>query len=195
VGRDGIDGKAADYKALATKIKDANPDLIYFGGITQNNARQLLKDIRAAGITVPFMGPDGILESAFIEAAGADIADALVTTDQLDAGDIVKFGADHYAIADAGVPTGFGPELALFGAGTVVVGVVLPELAVDHVEVLVREEIIDLKPEFSNQEYFRRNQQTLLMSSSSSSSCIICRRLLLRSSRKLSCSLPDLFTE
>ena len=80
VGRDGIDGKAADYKALATKIKDANPDLIYFGGITQNGAGQLLKDIRAAGITAPFMGPDGILESAFIEAAGADIADGVYGT-------------------------------------------------------------------------------------------------------------------
>jgi len=80
VGRDGIDGKAADYKALATKIKDTNPDLIYYGGITQNNAGQLLKDIRAAGITAPFMGPDGILESAFIEAAGADIAEGVYGT-------------------------------------------------------------------------------------------------------------------
>jgi branched-chain amino acid transport system substrate-binding protein len=80
VGRDGIDGKAADYKALATKVKDANPDLIYFGGITQNGAGQLLKDIRAAGITVPFMGPDGILESAFIEAAGADVAEGVYGT-------------------------------------------------------------------------------------------------------------------
>ena len=79
-GRDGIDGKAADYKALATKIKDTNPDLIYYGGITQNNAGQLLKDIRAAGITAKFMGPDGILESAFIEAAGADIAEGVYGT-------------------------------------------------------------------------------------------------------------------
>ncbi|MBL8058091.1 MAG: branched-chain amino acid ABC transporter substrate-binding protein [Anaerolineales bacterium] len=80
VGRDGIDGKAADYKALATKIAGTNPDLIYYGGITQNNAGQLLKDIRAAGITAMFMGPDGILESAFIEAAGADIAEGVYGT-------------------------------------------------------------------------------------------------------------------
>ncbi len=79
-GRDGIDGKAADYKALATKIAGTNPDMIYFGGITQNNAGQVLKDIRAAGITAPFMGPDGILEKAFIDAAGADIADGTYAT-------------------------------------------------------------------------------------------------------------------
>lgn len=80
VGRDGIDGKASDYKALATKIAGTSPDLIYFGGITQNNAGQLLKDIRAAGITAMFMGPDGILESAFIEAAGADVAEGVYGT-------------------------------------------------------------------------------------------------------------------
>ncbi len=80
VGRDGIDGKAADYKALATKIAGTSPDLIYYGGITQNNAGQLLKDIRAAGITAMFMGPDGILESAFIEAAGADVAEGVYGT-------------------------------------------------------------------------------------------------------------------
>ncbi len=79
-GRDGIDGKAADYKALATKIAGTNPDLIYYGGITQNNAGQLLKDIRAAGIKAPFMGPDGILEKAFIDAAGADVAEGTYGT-------------------------------------------------------------------------------------------------------------------
>src|SRR5690606_14490152 len=49
VGREGIDGKAADYRALAAKIVDLNPDLVYYGGITQNNAGQLWKDIRSEG--------------------------------------------------------------------------------------------------------------------------------------------------
>jgi branched-chain amino acid transport system substrate-binding protein len=80
LGRDGIDGKAADYKALATKIKSTNPQAIYFGGITQQNAGQLLKDIRAAGIKSIFMGADGILEQAFIDAAGADIANGVLAT-------------------------------------------------------------------------------------------------------------------
>jgi branched-chain amino acid transport system substrate-binding protein len=80
LGRDGIDGKAADYKALATKIKGTNPQAIYFGGITQQNAGQLLKDIRAAGIKSIFMGADGILEGAFIEAAGADVANGVLAT-------------------------------------------------------------------------------------------------------------------
>jgi branched-chain amino acid transport system substrate-binding protein len=80
LGRDGIDGKAADYKALATKIAGLNPDLIYFGGIVDNNAGQLLKDIRAAGITAMFMGPDGIQTQAFVDGAGADIAEGVYAT-------------------------------------------------------------------------------------------------------------------
>jgi branched-chain amino acid transport system substrate-binding protein len=79
VGRDGIDGKAADYRALAAKILDAGPDLVYYGGITQNNAGQLWKDIRGEGFEGMMMGPDGISETAFIEAAG-DAAEGTYAT-------------------------------------------------------------------------------------------------------------------
>ncbi len=78
-GYEGIDKKAQDYKALGTKIKSANPDLVYFGGITQNNAGLLLKDLRAAGFTGKFMGPDGIYEEAFLEAAGEAAEGAYIT--------------------------------------------------------------------------------------------------------------------
>jgi len=82
LGREGIDAKASDYKALMTKIKALNPDLIYFGGITQNNAGQLIKDMRNVGMTadkVKFMGPDGIYEQALVDAAGKD-ADGVYAT-------------------------------------------------------------------------------------------------------------------
>lgn len=78
-GYEGIDKKAQDYKALGTKIKDSNPDMVYFGGITQNNAGLLVKDLRAAGFTGKFMGPDGIYEDAFIEAAGEAAEGVYVT--------------------------------------------------------------------------------------------------------------------
>ena len=72
LGRDGIDGKATDYKALAEKIKAAAPELVYYGGITQNNAGQLWRDLRdALGTEVKLMGPDGIAESEFLKSAGA----------------------------------------------------------------------------------------------------------------------------
>ena len=80
LGRDGIDGKATDYKALADKIKAAGPDLVYYGGITQNNAGQLWRDLRDAMPDVALMGPDGIYESEFLAAAEAAADGTYITT-------------------------------------------------------------------------------------------------------------------
>jgi branched-chain amino acid transport system substrate-binding protein len=79
LGRDGIDGKATDYKALAEKVKGTNPDLVYFGGITQNNAGQLWRDLRDAMPDVKLMGPDGIYEAEWIEAAAASAEGSYIT--------------------------------------------------------------------------------------------------------------------
>lgn len=69
---EGIDPKASNYKSLATKVRASRADLVYFGGTTQNNAGQIAKDLRAAGVDAPLMVPDGCFETAFIDAAGAD---------------------------------------------------------------------------------------------------------------------------
>lgn len=82
LGHEGIDARATDYKALMNKIKALNPDMIYFGGITQNNAGQLIKDMRNVGMTqdkVKFMSPDGTYEQALIDAAGKDAEGVLAT--------------------------------------------------------------------------------------------------------------------
>jgi branched-chain amino acid transport system substrate-binding protein len=69
MGRASVKGTEADYRDLATKIKDAHPDLIFFGGIAQQQPGKLLADIRAAGITAPFMGGDGLTDPAFLKEA------------------------------------------------------------------------------------------------------------------------------
>jgi branched-chain amino acid transport system substrate-binding protein len=73
LGHESIDVKAQEFKALMLKIKDLNPGMIYFGGTTQTKAGQLAKDMKAAGLDVPLMVPDGCYEQAFIESAGADV--------------------------------------------------------------------------------------------------------------------------
>jgi branched-chain amino acid transport system substrate-binding protein len=68
---DSIDPKASDYRSLALRVQQARPDLVYYGGITQNNAGKLWQDLRATlGKDVKLMGPDGIFEQAFLDAAG-----------------------------------------------------------------------------------------------------------------------------
>jgi branched-chain amino acid transport system substrate-binding protein len=77
--RAAITGKESDYKSLAATIKSKNPDAIFFGGITQQQAGKLVADIRAAGIKSIFVGPDGINETAFIKDAGASAEGVFAT--------------------------------------------------------------------------------------------------------------------
>jgi branched-chain amino acid transport system substrate-binding protein len=71
LGNDGIDPKAANYRALAGTIKSKGADCIFFGGITQNNAVQLWKDLNASLPSAKLFGPDGVAESAFSEKIGS----------------------------------------------------------------------------------------------------------------------------
>jgi branched-chain amino acid transport system substrate-binding protein len=82
VGREGIDGSASNYRSLMNKIAQANPDAIYFGGIIENNAAQLIKDKVGAGMSneaVAFIGPDGIFVDTLISQAG-DAAEGIYVT-------------------------------------------------------------------------------------------------------------------
>jgi branched-chain amino acid transport system substrate-binding protein len=94
LGRDGIDGKAPDYKALAEKVKATNPDLVYYGGITQNNAGQLWRDLRDAMPNVKLMGPDGIYESEFIQAAAEAAEGSYITFGGVPPDKLTGAGAD-----------------------------------------------------------------------------------------------------
>jgi branched-chain amino acid transport system substrate-binding protein len=72
LGREGIDPKAQEYKSLMAKIKQLNPDWVYFGGSTQTNAGQIAKDLVATGLPAKLMAPDACFEDAFIKSAGPE---------------------------------------------------------------------------------------------------------------------------
>jgi branched-chain amino acid transport system substrate-binding protein len=123
LGRDGIDGKATDYKALSEKIKATNPDLVYFGGITQNNAGQLWRDLRDAMPNVKLMGPDGILEDAWIQAAGEAAEGTYITFGGLPADKLTGKGADFLKNYNAKYPNN--PPQAYTAYGYEAAGVVI----------------------------------------------------------------------
>jgi branched-chain amino acid transport system substrate-binding protein len=82
VGREGIDGSAANYRSLMNKVAQAEPDAVYFGGIIENNAAQLIKDKVGAGMPndeVLFVGPDGIFVDEILSQAG-DAAEGIYVT-------------------------------------------------------------------------------------------------------------------
>jgi branched-chain amino acid transport system substrate-binding protein len=105
IAQEGFDPKAADYKALMTKISTSNdggvPDAIFLGAIVDNNSAQILKDkvaILGDNETVKFVGPDGIFTAALIEGAGADVAEGVyATTPGLAFKDIGDAGKKFYA--------------------------------------------------------------------------------------------------
>lgn len=78
LGHEGIDPKQQEYKALMTSIKALKPDLIYFGGTTQSNGGQVVKDAVAVGLNCKIMVPDGCFEEAFITSAGSENANGRV---------------------------------------------------------------------------------------------------------------------
>jgi branched-chain amino acid transport system substrate-binding protein len=105
IAQEGYDPKAADYKALMTKISTSNaggpPDAVYLGAVVDNNAAQILKDkvaIMGDNMAVKFIGPDGIFTAALIEGAGADVAEGVfATTPGLALKDLGAAGKKFYA--------------------------------------------------------------------------------------------------
>src|SRR5829696_3526800 len=59
-GTDSWDGKASNYRALASKIKSSGADAVFTGGIIDNNAPQLYKDLQSAMPDAKLFGPDGV---------------------------------------------------------------------------------------------------------------------------------------
>lgn len=58
-----------DFKAVLTRVKEKNPELIYFGGIYPE-AGLLVKQAKELGLKAPFMSGDGVIDPKFIEIAG-----------------------------------------------------------------------------------------------------------------------------
>ena len=66
---DGIDVGEKDYKALITKIKSTNPDLIYFGGM-HPECGLITKQAKELGLAIPVFAGDGVLTPEYITIGG-----------------------------------------------------------------------------------------------------------------------------
>jgi branched-chain amino acid transport system substrate-binding protein len=93
LGNEAWDVKQTSYSALFTKIKAKAPDMIYLGGIYDNNGGQLVKDkvaVLGDNSAVKIMGPDGftgypeLLKLA--QAQGMYLTFAGLSKDQLEQG-------------------------------------------------------------------------------------------------------------
>jgi branched-chain amino acid transport system substrate-binding protein len=79
--RVGADKDTTDFNSIITNAKTKNPDGVYYGGVVTSGGGLLLKQLRQQGLTIPFTGPDGIVNGAgdakgsLIQIAGAKAAD------------------------------------------------------------------------------------------------------------------------
>jgi len=78
-GPEAITRRAADYRALANRIRETGCDLVYYGGIIQSGAGALWRDIREALPAVRLLAPDAIFERAFLTDAGEAAEQTLIT--------------------------------------------------------------------------------------------------------------------
>ena len=95
VERDKIDPNGSDYSSTVTKVKAANPDVIFYGGYYAQLGR-LLKQLRDGGVTAVVSSGDGSVDPKLIEGAGAQAAEGAV----LGCPCLIPFGSDVPELKD-----------------------------------------------------------------------------------------------
>jgi len=75
---EGINTGEKDYSALVSKLKSANVDVIYFGGL-HTEAGLIVRQMRDQGVKAPLMSGDGITDKEFVQIAGPGAEGTLMT--------------------------------------------------------------------------------------------------------------------
>ncbi|CAN7552636.1 branched-chain amino acid ABC transporter substrate-binding protein [Trinickia sp. LjRoot230] len=70
VDREFTNDKAVDFKAILTKLKATNPDLIYYGG-ADSQAAPMVKQMKSLGVKAPLMSGEMVHTPTFLKIAGS----------------------------------------------------------------------------------------------------------------------------
>ncbi|MFA5845014.1 MAG: branched-chain amino acid ABC transporter substrate-binding protein [Coriobacteriia bacterium] len=103
LGREKTGDKDTDFKALVTKIKSTNPDIVYYGGI-YNSGALLSKQVKEGGLAVPVMSGDGSFDPEWIKLAGIDAAEGDMASNVGLPIDLMPKGQDFMAAYKAEFP-------------------------------------------------------------------------------------------
>ncbi|MFC0709127.1 branched-chain amino acid ABC transporter substrate-binding protein [Azorhizophilus paspali] len=103
---EGLTRGEKDFNALVTKLRGANVDVVYFGGL-YTEAGPLLRQMREQGLTASFVSDDGVVTDELVTTAGGP---------QYVKGAFMTFGADPrklpegQALVEKLRATGYEPE-------------------------------------------------------------------------------------
>ncbi len=71
VAREKVGEKDTDFSGVVGKIRALNPDAVYYGG-EYPVAGPLSKQLKGAGLDIPLMGGDGIVDKKFVDLGGRE---------------------------------------------------------------------------------------------------------------------------
>lgn len=75
---EGINTGEKDFSALVSKLKQAQVDVVYFGGL-HTEAGLIIRQMRDQGVSAPLMSGDGIVSAEFVSIAGPGADGTLMT--------------------------------------------------------------------------------------------------------------------
>jgi branched-chain amino acid transport system substrate-binding protein len=101
---EGIETGTNDFSALISRIKQANADVVYFGGL-HTEAGKIVRQMADAGIKPQFISGDGIVSDEFVSIAGP-AAEGVMNT----FGPDPRSNPDAQAVVEKFRAAGFEPE-------------------------------------------------------------------------------------
>lgn len=98
VGREFTTDKATDFMPILTKLKGKKPDIVFFGGMDAVGG-PMLKQMKSLGMSVKFMGGDGICTTELAKLAGDAMGDGQVVCAEAGGVDgALKKGMDDFGV-------------------------------------------------------------------------------------------------
>ncbi len=124
LGHDKLDPKAADYTAVFTKIKEMNPDALFYGGVLQAGVKVVKQAYDILPHTIIKGGGDGIIGAEMFTAAGYPAAEGWygtqasphVTEDKAASEFIAKYKAKYNKAPDDYTITAYDGTLVIIDA-------------------------------------------------------------------------------
>ena len=80
LGQETINNTNTNFTDRINKIKELNPDLVYYGGIVPNGIVEFISQMKQLGLNASIMGPDGIMGQDIINRLGSDYAEGIYAT-------------------------------------------------------------------------------------------------------------------
>jgi len=111
LGTFGVTSDQQDFTAELTKIKELNPDVVYFGGLTPIAVR-IRQQMDKLGIEAQFQGVSGIKSDAYFAGLSGDLAEGTVTF--LEGAPAEKLPGGEYFLAEY-EKAGFGEDFEAYG--------------------------------------------------------------------------------